>query len=104
MQKNTLENLINLVKDIGKIFNEENIRVNIDFDPNDGVILVKYQGEKPEKVNFIINTNNGTVSGIDTSRFWLPDYSKTQKVNKRIIHLLKRKGFNLNLNGNGNGK
>lgn len=94
MQKdNSLEDLINLVKNIGKIFHEENLRVNIDFDPNDGVILVKSQGEIPEKVNFIINTDKRTVSGIDTSKFWLPDYSKTQRVNKRIVHFLERKGY-----------
>ncbi|GJQ57739.1 MAG: hypothetical protein D8M57_00675 [Candidatus Scalindua sp. AMX11] len=94
MQKdNTLEDLIKLVKNMGKIFNEENIRVNIDFDPNDGVIIVKSLGEKPEKVNFIINTNNKTVSGIDTSKFWLPDYSKAERANKRIVHFLERSGY-----------
>ncbi len=90
---NTIEDLINLVKNIGRIFNEENIRVNIDFDPNDGVILIKSQGEHPEKINIFINTNKRTVSGIDTSKFWLPDYSKTQRVNKRVVCFLENNGY-----------
>ncbi|MDR4498137.1 MAG: hypothetical protein MRK02_09495 [Candidatus Scalindua sp.] len=94
MQKNnTLEDLIRLVKNIGRIYGEENIRVNIDFDPNDDIILVKSQGGKPEKIHFIINSHHKTVSGIDTSKFWLPDYSKSQRINKRIMALLEKEGY-----------
>ena len=94
MQKDdALTELINLVKNIGKIYDEEGIRVNIDFDPNDGIIMVKYQKGYSEKITCIINTNYKTVSGIDTTKFWLPDYSKTQKANKKMIQLLEKKGY-----------
>ncbi len=96
MQKdNSLIELIDLVKNIGKIYDEEGIRVNIDFDHNDGIIMIKYQNENSEKINCIINTNYKTISGIDTTKFWLPDYSKTQKVNKKMLQLLERKGYSL---------
>ena len=91
----SLTELIDLVKNIGKIYDEEGIRVNIDFDHNDGIIMVKYQNENSEKIICIINTNYKTISGIDTTKFWLPDYSKTQKANKKMIQLLERKGYSL---------
>ncbi len=92
---NTLVELIELVENIGKIYDEEDIRVTIDFDPNDGIILIKNQSANIEKTTCIINSNNKTVSGIDTSKFWLPDYSKTQKVNKRMIQFLEANGYSL---------
>ncbi len=96
MQKDdSLTELIDLVKNIGRIFDEEGIMVNIDFDPNDGIIMVKYQNENSEKITCIINTNYKTISGIDTTKFWLPGYSKSQKANKKMIQLLERKGFSV---------
>ncbi len=86
---------IDLVKNIGRIYDEEGISVNIDFDHNDGIIMVKYQNENSEKITCIINTNYKTISGIDTTKFWLPDYSKTQKANKKMLQLLERKGFSV---------
>ena len=86
---------IDLVKNIGKIYDDEGITINIDFDHNDGIIMVKYQNENSEKITCIINTNYKTISGIDTTKFWLPDYSKTQKANKKMIQLLEGKGYSL---------
>ncbi len=86
---------IDLVKNIGMIYVEVGISVNIDFDHNDGIIMVKYQNENSEKVICIINTNYKTISGIDTTKFWLPDYYKTQKANKKMIQLLERKVFSV---------
>ncbi len=91
----SLTELIDLVKNIGKIYDDEGITINIDFDHNDGIIMVKYQNENSEKITCIINTNYKTISGIDTTKFWLPDYSKSQKVNKKMIQLLERKGYSL---------
>jgi hypothetical protein len=91
----SLNELIDLVKNIGKIYDEEGITINIDFDHNDGIIMVKYQNENSEKITCIINTNYKTISGIDTTKFWLPDYSKTQKANKKMIQLLERKSYSL---------
>ncbi len=91
----SLTQLIDLVKNIGKIYDDEGITINIDFDHNDGIIMVKYQDENSEKITCIINTNYKTISGIDTTKFWLPDYSKTQKANKKMIQLLERKGYSL---------
>ncbi len=91
----SLTELIDLVKNIGRIYDEEGIMVDIDFDPNDGIIMVKYQNENSEKLTCIINTNYKTISGIDTTKFWLPDYSKAQKANKKMIQLLERKGYSL---------
>ncbi len=91
----SLTELIDLVKNIGKIYDEEGIRVNIDFDHKDSIIMVKYQNENSEKITCIINTNYKTISGIDTTKFWLPDYSKTQKANKKMIQLLERKSYSL---------
>ncbi len=96
MQKDdSLTELIDLVKNIGRIYDEEEITINIDFDPNDGIIMVKYQNENSEKITCIINTNYKTISGIDTTKFWLPDYSKSQKANKNMIQLLEIKGYSL---------
>jgi hypothetical protein len=91
----SLNESIDLVKNIGKIYDDEGITISIDFDPNDGIIMVKYQNENSEKITCIINTNYKTISGIDTTKFWLPDYSKTQKANKKMIQLLERKGYSL---------
>ncbi len=91
----SLTELIDLVKNIGRIYDDEGITINIDFDHNDGIIMVKYQNENSEKITCIINTNYKTISGIDTTKFWLPEYSKTQKANKKMIQLLERKGYSL---------
>ncbi|KKL16626.1 hypothetical protein LCGC14_2493690 [marine sediment metagenome] len=91
----SLTELIDLVKNIGKIYDDEGITINIDFDHNDGIIMVKYQNENSEKITCIINTNYKTINGIDTTKFWLPDYPKSQKANKKMIQLLERKGYSL---------
>ncbi|MFQ5963405.1 MAG: hypothetical protein ACE5KZ_03885 [Candidatus Scalinduaceae bacterium] len=96
MQRNNpLVDLIDLVKNIGKLCDEEDIRADIDFDPNDGIILVKYQNETSGETVCIINSNSKTISGIDTTKFWLPDYSKTQKLNKKMLQFLEQKGYSL---------
>ena len=94
MQKNdTLAELIEIVKNLGRIYDEENIRVDIDFDPNDGMTMVKYEDTNTVKRTIFINSNNKTISGIDTTKFWLPDYSNIQKANKKVIRLLEDKGY-----------
>ncbi len=94
MQKNdTLGELIEIVKNLGRIYDEEDLRVDIDFDPNDGMTMVKYEDTDTVKKTIFINSNNKTISGIDTTKFWLPDYSKTQKANKRVIRFLEDKGY-----------
>ena len=94
MQKNdTLGELIEIVKNLGKIYDEENIRVNIDFDPNDGMTIVKFQDTNTDENTLFINSNNKTISGIDATKFWLPDYSNTQKANKRVLRFLEGKGY-----------
>ncbi len=94
MQKdNTLHDLIDLVKNIARIYDEEGLRVNIDFDPNDGIIIIKHKNTNSEETTCIINSNNKTVSGIDTTKFWLPDYSKSQKANKKSLQFLQTKGY-----------
>jgi len=94
MQKSdTLAELIEIVKNLGRIYDEENIRVNIDFDPNDGMTIVKFQDSNTKENTLFINSNNKTISGIDTTKFWLPDYSNTQKANKRILRFLEGKGY-----------
>ncbi|MGR3304514.1 MAG: hypothetical protein ACUZ8I_18720 [Candidatus Scalindua sp.] len=94
MQKNdTLDELIGIVKNLGRIYDEENLRVNIDFDPNDGMTMVKFQDINTNGNTIYINSNNKTVSGIDTTKFWLPDYSNIQKANKRVLRFLEGKGY-----------
>lgn len=94
MQKDdSLPELVDIVRNIGRICNEEGIRVDIDFDPNDGIILIKHENTNSIETTCVINSNNKTVSGIDTSKFWLPDYSKTQKANKKILQFLQTKGY-----------
>jgi len=94
MQKNeTLAELIEIVKNLGKIYDEEDLRVSIDFDPNDGMTIVKFQDINTNENTIFINSNNKTISGIDTTKFWLPDYSNTQKANKRILRFLESKGY-----------
>ncbi len=94
MQKSdTLGELIEIVKSLGEIYREENLRVDIDFDPNDGMTMVKYEDTDTVKKTIFINSNNKTISGIDTTKFWLPDYSNTQKANKRVLRFLEGKGY-----------
>jgi hypothetical protein len=94
MQKNdTLDELIKIVKNLGRIYDEENLRVNIDFDPNDGMTIVKFQDTNTNKNTIYINSNNKTISGIDATKFWLPDYSNIQKANKRVLRFLEGKGY-----------
>ncbi len=94
MQNNdSLEDLIDIVKQLGEIYREENLRVDIDFDPNDGMTMVKYEDANSAKKTIYINSNNKTISGIDTSKFWLPDYSNIQKANKKVIRLLEYRGY-----------
>jgi hypothetical protein len=94
MQKNdTLDELIKIVKNLGRIYDEENLRVNIDFDPNDGMTIVKFQDINTNKNTIYINSNNKTISGIDATKFWLPDYSNIQKANKRVLRFLEGKGY-----------
>ncbi len=89
----SLNELIDIVKRLGEIYREENLRVDIDFDPNDGMTMVKYEDTNSVRKTIYINSNNKTISGIDTSKFWLPDYSNIQKANKRVIRLLEDRGY-----------
>jgi hypothetical protein len=94
MQKgDSLADLIDIVKNLGEIYREENLRVDIDFDPNDGMTMVKYEDTNSVRKTIYINSNNKTISGIDTSKFWLPDYSNIQKANKKVIRLLEERGY-----------
>lgn len=94
MQKSdSLENLIDIVKNLGEIYREENLRVDIDFDPNDGMTMVKYEDTNSVRKTIFINSNNKTISGIDTTKFWLPDYSNIQKANKKVVRFLEDKGY-----------
>ncbi len=94
MQKgDSLADLIDIVKNLGEIYREENLRVDIDFDPNDGMTMVKYEDTNTVKKTIFINSNNKTISGIDATKFWLPDYSNTQKANKRVLRFLEGKGY-----------
>jgi len=94
MQKSeSLNDLIDIVKSLGEIYREENLRVEIDFDPNDGMTMVKYEDANTVKKTIFINSNNKSISGIDTTKFWLPDYSNIQKANKRVIRLLEDRGY-----------
>ena len=94
MQKSdSLADLIDIVKNLGEIYRDENLRVDIDFDPNDGMTMVKYEDTNTVKRTIFINSNNKTISGIDTTKFWLPDYSNIQKANKKVIRLLEDKGY-----------
>ena len=94
MQKSdSLEELIEIVKTLGSIYKEESLRVDIDFDPNDGMTMVKFEDTNSVKKTMFINSNNKTISGIDTKKFWLPDYSNIQKANKKVIRFLENKGY-----------
>ncbi len=94
MQKNdTLGELIEIVKNLGRIYDEEDLRVNIDFDPNDGMTIVKFHDINTNEKTIFINSNNKTISGIDATKFWLQDYSNTQKANRRVIRFLEDKGY-----------
>ena len=46
-----LDELVNIVKHISKIYDGEGMRTEIDFDYNDGMILIKYQGANAEQKN-----------------------------------------------------
>jgi len=73
MQKDeSLDDLIDMVKRLGEIYRDENLRVDIDFDPNDGMTMVKYDDTNNVKKTIYINSNNKTIRGIDTTKFWLP--------------------------------
>jgi len=94
MQKSeSLDDLIDMVKRLGEIYRDENLRVDIDFDPNDGMTMVKYDDTNNVKKTIYINSNNKTISGIDTTKFWLPDYSNIQKANKKVVRLLEDRGY-----------
>ncbi len=94
MQKDeSLNDLIDIVKRLGEIYRDENLRVDIDFDPNDGMTMVKYDDTNNVKKTIYINSNNKTISGIDTTKFWLPDYSNIQKANKKVVRLLEDRGY-----------
>jgi len=94
MQKDeSLNDLIDMVKSLGEIYREENLRVDIDFDPNDGMTMVKYEDTNNVKKTIYINSDNKSISGIDTTKFWLPDYSNIQKANKKVVRLLEDRGY-----------
>jgi hypothetical protein len=96
MQKSeSLEESIIIVKTLGSIYKEENLRVDIDFDPNDGLTIVKYEDTDSVKKTIFINSNNKTISGIDTKKFWLPDYSNIQRANKKLVRFLEDKGYSV---------
>lgn len=88
-----LDELVDIVKNIGKIYDDEGMRIEIDFDFNDGMILIKYQDVNAEQKTCIINTHNKTISGIDTSKFWMPDYSREQTANKKLLRFLQTNGY-----------
>jgi len=92
-ESDSLADLIDIVKRLGEIYREENLRVDIDFDPNDGMTMVKYEDTNSVKKTIFINSNNKTISGIDTTKFWLPDYSSIQRANKKVIRLLEERGY-----------
>ncbi|MEK7699411.1 MAG: hypothetical protein AAB332_03320, partial [Planctomycetota bacterium] len=88
-----LDELVNIVKNISKIYDEAGMSIEIDFDYNDGIILIKYQGANAEQITCIINSNIKTVSGIDTTKFWMPDYSREQTTNKKLLQYLQTNGY-----------
>lgn len=88
-----LDELVNIVKNISRIYDEAGMSIEIDFDYNDGIILIKYQGANAEQKICIINSNIKTVSGIDTTKFWLPDYSREQTANKKLLQYLQINGY-----------
>lgn len=88
-----LDTLVSIVKHISKIYDDEGMCIEIDFDYNDGMILIKYPGVNAEQKTCIINANNKTVSGIDTTKFWLPDYSREQTANKKLLQFLQTYGY-----------
>lgn len=88
-----LDELVNIVKCISQIYDDEGMRIEIDFDYNDGMILIKYQGANAEQKTCIINANNKTVSGIDTTKFWMPDYSHEQTANKKLLQFMQTYGY-----------
>ena len=96
VNEHPIDELIVLVNHIGSILNSEGITAKVDFDHRDGLIIIKYQiAEDASETVCVINHNNKTVTGIDASKLWMPDYSKEQKVNRMIINLLIGKGYHL---------
>ncbi|MCR4293806.1 MAG: hypothetical protein NUV76_13145 [Candidatus Kuenenia sp.] len=88
-----MDELVDIVKAIGEIYGDEGMCIEIDFDPNDGIILVKYHSAASEQKTYVINSRNRTVSGIDTTKFWLPDYSREQRASKKLLHFLQASGY-----------
>jgi len=92
-QDDKLDALVTIVKNISKIYDDTGIIIEIDFDYNDGIILIKYQDASAQQITFIINSNNKTVSGIDTTKFWMPDYSREQTANKKMLQYMQANGY-----------
>lgn len=88
-----LDKLVSIVKHIGWIYDDAGMSIVIDFDYNDGMIIIKYPGAYAEQKTCFINANNKTVSGIDTTKFWLPDYSSEQTANKKLLQFLQSHGY-----------
>ncbi len=93
MADKKLDELVGIVKHISSIYNDAGMRVEINFDYNDGIILIRYPGEQTEQKTCIINYQNKTVIGIDTTKFWMPDYSPVQAANKKLIRFLQSLGY-----------
>ncbi len=88
-----LDELVSIVKHISGIYDDAGMGVEINFDYNDGIILIKYPGGPAEQKTCIINFNNKTVSGIDATKFWLPNYSREQAANKKLLQFLQTIGY-----------
>ncbi len=89
-----IEALLELVNQIAKAMRDEGVIVKIDFDHRDGLVIFKY-GEQAglNETMCVINNNNMTVTGLDSSKLWLPDYSKLQSVNRKIVGIVQSKGY-----------
>ena len=83
-----------LVNHISQILWEHRIVAKIDFDHRDGIIIIKYKSNIEQKeITYIIDSNNMVVSGVDNSRMWMPDYSESQKIDRKVLQFLELKGF-----------
>lgn len=90
----SIADLIGIVDCIGNILRENAIVAKVDFDHRDKIIIIKYKAQMElDEITCVINCNNKLVSGIDESKSWMPNYSKSQIVNKEILNFLKRNGF-----------
>ena len=90
----TLDELFSIVNCIGNILRDNGIVAKVDFDHRDKIIIIKYKAQMElDEITCVINCNNKLVSGIDESKSWMPNYSKSQTVNKEILDFLKRNGF-----------